>query len=638
MARYLPRDYDPIPDALLYGKADLVDVTRRIARNQNWIWANHGNVLAAFGHEPSPQQTPSVTGVAQVDAAYFAVPNRTATGSDQVRCCGYTRISGTTTTLDGRLRLYQLLPGESAPTSLTPYDEVVLTGAVGVDLFFDFTARIQTGDDPLGFCLRLLGVGGNTATHALLSCTVTWKRNPTSVLGETVAPWQAISQGYVTPNRPASAALLRAISNRTLGLMAQNPRPIFAHSFVWPRIRTDVLVAETRVALYTQRHDALTGTAPRITVGFPFLVTGQGAQVRWRVYVNGVFQGTYLNLAPALASGVYLDEEFPGAVVNAVAGAAGDMKIEVTAQCITAATAPPTYCTNVGGALLGCNVHAELFVADLGLPGVETVPAAYQPLDELACSPGSSVVAQNDRLGRRAGPYYLVKNLIWLAANRTKHTLVADWLHRTEAAGWDQGGNLAGDGAYRNQTIHADKVQALPTWWFEEAPAARDIVPWVDRPAPTIPWRISDAGHHFVGDVLGRFYCRPLNGGQVAAILRADVFYGARPAGFAQPPGDDVDLEFYIGSTRDVRVRKAGRKTGGFRLVGVAGARPSAGTILSLRAHAGTYVSNVSGDDVFQSTYGDIVALSRVEGVQAALNSAYIYEAPLEQTELDALA
>lgn len=633
MARFLPLTYEPIPDALLWSGADLVDVTRRIARNQNWIWANHGNVLAAFGQEPHTAQTPSVT-TGSLDCAYFAAPNRSATGSDSVRCCGYVDVVGGS--FSAKMRLYQLLPGENTPTADSPYDEVALSTA-GTDVFFDFDARIRSGSDPLRFCLRLIGAGAGTYT--LLSTTVTWKRNPTSVLGETVEAWTAISQAYVQPDRPYSAALLRALSNRTLRLMAENPRPLFAHSFLWPRISTAATGVETRVALYSCQHDAV--STPSLIDTLRFLVTGQNAVCDLRYYVNGVLKWTVTTGATALVNGAYVLEGFTANA--AVSVPTGDLKLEITAQCTTAAAGAPTYSTNVGAVMLGIQVRQTgRTPANLGLPGADTIPATYQPLDDNACAPGSRVVAQDDKLGRRAGPYYLVKNLVWLAANRTAHVLVADWTHRTQSAGWYPGGvaggtgvALAGDGYYRNQTLGSDIVQTLPTWWYEEAPNARDYIPWADRASPSNGWNIKDApgggaaGHHYIGDVLGRLYSMPMNGGQIAGILRPDVLYPP-----SDPPthvmeatgtGEDCDIELHFGATRDARVPASRRDlAGGFRTFEPSGTRPSIGTVLSLRANT--------------NTYGNIQALRRVEGLIAALHSAYIYEAPLSQGELDALA
>jgi hypothetical protein len=628
MARYLPRDYDPIPDALLRSKADLIDVTRRIARNQNWIWANHGNVLAATGQEPLTTQTPSVT-TGTIDVAYFACPNRTATGSDSVRCCGYVTV--VTGSANAKLRLYQLMPGENTPTADTPYDEVALSSA-GTDVFVDFNARIRSGADPLRFCLRL--IGASSGTYTLLSTTVTWVRNPSSVLGETVEAWAAMSQGFCIADRAMSAALVRALSNRTLRLMAENPRPIYSHSFIWPRVSTAAAGTETRVALYSAKHDGI--TSPSLGYRARAVVTGNGSLVTFRLYVNGTLKDSQFGVGPGTTTnGVYITETSLPFVSASVP--TGDLKIEITAQCTAGATAPPTYCTNVGAVFTGMTIFQGIRSgAQLGLPGADTVPAAYQPIDESACVPGRSVVAQNDRLGRRAGPFYLVKNLIWLAANRTAHVLVADWLHRTTAAAWVEMGTaaFAGDGIYRNQTLYSDIVQALPTWWFENAPQSLDYVPWSDRAAPTNAWNIKDngpvgaAGHHYIGDVLGRFYCQPMNGGQIAAILRPDLLYGPRfdANGLPVPRGEEhLDLEFYFASTRDHRV-PMGRKSlsGGFKAVAPGTVKPSAATLLSLRANSGTY--------------GDIGALGGMQGVQGALHSAYIYEAPLTQTDLDALA
>lgn len=608
MARYLPYAYEPIPDALLWSKADLVDVTRRIARNQNWIWANHGNVIAAYGHEPMTAQAPSVASQTDaVDCAYFACPNRSATGSDSVRCRGYIndpQVFG----FGAIVRLYQLLPGEAVPTSDTPYDEtLVLGGAVTGDIFFDFTARIRSGADPLRFCLRLLGGPSLANTMTLLSCTVTWLPNPTSVLGETVAAWEAISQGYVTADRPLSAALLRALSNRTLRLMAENPRPIFAHSFIWPRISTAAAGAETRVALYTCKHDGLIVT-PRIVVPLFWVLTGQNASVTYRVYVNGTLFRTTVATGTALVDNVYYSRSGTtgGAMGNVPSG---DLKIEITAECTVGATAPPTYCTNMGCALIHAHVRQDVRTAtDLGLPGADTVPAAYQPLDDNACAPGRSVVAQDDRLGRRAGPYYLVRNLIWLAANRTGHVLVADWLHRTQSAGWTG----AGDAVYRNTTLVGSNLVF---------PHDLDQVPFADRAGPTNISSIP-TGHHFRGDVLALVSVVPMSGGKIIAIVRPEVMYIPDAPGVAEGGELLPRLGSTLEGTFDVR---PGEVLNGFQTQGPYYASYTPGDVFSIRGRARD-----------QTRPPRQWALSA--GMEIALHSAYVYESPLTQGDLDALA
>lgn len=614
MARYLPRDYEPIPDALLWIGADLVDVTRRIARNQNWIWANHGNVIAACGREPTTTQgPPTVTGVGAVDAAYFACPARSATGSDSVRVAGYASTTGSGT-LDFRVRLYQLLPGETAPTADTPYDEGVFTAAQA-EVGFSFTARIRSGSNPLRFCLRL--VGATSGSLSLLSVTVTWARNPTSVLGETVAAWNALSQSYVQPDRPADADLWRAISNQTLRLMAENPRPIYTHSFLWPRIPTNVLNGPTRVALYTARHDGL--SPPTLMNRMRGLVAGQAAQVTYRLIINGTTYGTIAhNQVNGPVDGVYLDDFFMS-TGSAVSVPTGDLKIEVTAECTVAATAPPVYSQNVGGVLLGITLHQNVRTAsDLGLPGADTVPATYQPLDDNACAPGRPIVAQDDRLGRRAGPYYLVKNLIWLAANRTAHVLVADWLHTTQSAALAGTGTGAGDGLYRDETLW--ELAAIPTLRFY--PFQEDRVPFADRANPTDYKSISNGGHHFRGDVVGRWYCQPMNGGKIAMILRPDVLYAPSANGAALGVSSSCDLfPFYNTTPASTSLdARPGAVVGGFQSQGPLYIRPTAGQALSLRAMAPDRARSRSG------------------GMQLALNAAYIYEAPLSQHDLDVLA
>lgn len=64
----------------------------------------------------------------------------------------------------------------------------------------------------------------------------------------------------------------------------------------------------------------------------------------------------------------------------------------------------------------------------LGLPGGTSVPAAYQPLDESKIF-GDKEIVYDTLEGERAGLLRLLENDIWLAANRLRG-LIGDWRHR----------------------------------------------------------------------------------------------------------------------------------------------------------------------------------------------------------------
>ncbi len=258
------------------------------------------------------------------------------------------------------------------------------------------------------------------------------------------------------------------------------------------------------------------------------------------------------------------------------------------------------------------------------------MPAAYQPIDEAAAVPSTRVLQQDDRLGRRAGFQYLVKNLIWLAANRTAHVLCADWLNRAQTAGWSVT-NDPGDAYYRNTTVYSEEVSPGPNEVYERAPNSRDSIGWSDRAGPTNAYKINGAtsnGHHRVGDVLGRYFCRPMNGGQIAAILRPDIVYQPHAPGFAL----DGDVEFWYDAVLDIRA-SARRESmvGGFVSAAPAGFRPSTGQRISVRGNSGAGAASPANP---LSAY----LIGRVSGMQICLHSLYAYEAPLTQTELDALA
>lgn len=632
MGRYLPRDYDPIPDAYLRSGADLTDLTRRIARNQNWIWASQGAVLAAFGQEPMTTQLPVAVGESWVPCAIFAAPNVSATGNATVEVHAHVSVSGDLSTVNAQLALYQLLPGESGVTASSPLD---VSPTITVAGHVSFTARVRSGADPLRFALYISGHG--TATYALESATVFWSDYPYTIQGETYENWMAMSQGFVTANRAASAAMLRAISGRTLGLLAQNRRPIFSHSFGWPRVINRSASGE--VAKWTIKPCGW--PMSWVTVRPRFLVTGQGAKYRAYVTVTDLAgspiasaDGTVFGTA-ALVNGAYVAE-----ATDAIRIQLSDTSYKVIRVGLTTADggavstdAASSYPGYVGAALLGCTIAYDApGAADLNLPGADTIPAAYQPIDDLACGPRSPVVAQDDRIGRRAGPYYLVRNLIWLMANRSAVTLVADWVHRTQHAGY--GNNNHGDQKYRNTTVFPFNAQVVGAWqpgpgWFPGTPG------WSDRADPANANELDagaspgGVGHHYPGDALMKLTGRPLSGGKIGGFVRSEVQFVPDSPFPASRLGAQLKLTISgladpIETLHTVHLADTDQPGPVYewsRLIGHRGLKfgLTDANLATLRLASQYWETNHWG-------------------LQVSVLAAYLYELPLTQADLDALA
>jgi hypothetical protein len=626
MSRYLPDRYEPIPDELLRSGANLWDVTRRINRNQNWIWANQGAVFAAWGQEPLGAQEPVLTGAGQsLIAGRFAAPLLAGCATDRVRVTALVSVSGTTTVIDGRVRLYQLFPGETEVSSATHYDETPVTSS-GTSRR-TFSARVVSGQNPARFAVGLATGATNTATITLISVHVEWDRDPvalTAARGETVENWTAISQSFAAPDRAASAAFLRALSNRTLGLLARSPRLLYSHCFLWPRVSSTTVgwAAEARYPVprdFSLFNPQWFVSTVRLRYTVRVLVTGQNATSTVSARYSSTnaggtpiedFEVLGTTSATTLVNGAYVrEQELTGVVeVNAYRISQGG-SLGVQASVATAAVAGPAYVSAVGVAILGVTISVEPPLAtELGLPGADTVPASYVPLDDAACAPGRSVLAQDDRFGVRAGPYYLVRNLIWLAANRTGVTLVADWLHRTQSAGWSG----AGDGYYRNQTLVSTNGQQYP--------AGGDVVPWTSAANPTNAATVASGGQHYPGIVLATMDCRPLNGGRVGVLARPEIL---------AMPGASPTNETFTALWADIGAVGSGANlgtvstapaniVGGFLRLPTGSVKPTAGQDLRIR---GTMQNDTSDSD------GRIIAL----------HSLYAYEEPLTQADLDAL-
>jgi hypothetical protein len=629
MSRYLPDRYEPIPDELLRSGANLWDVTRRISRNQNWLWANLGATFAAWGGEPLASQTAVVsTGSARLELARQAAPLRSMTGSEYLRVRCFYSVDNFAI-VDARLVLYQLLPGETNPTPGTPSDSLTLDDPTAsfapAQGFATATARVRCGSDPLRLVVRIETGASHSATLTIHSVSILWEPLAAGgqVGGETAEAWMAISQGFAAPDRTASAVFLRALSNRTLGLVAARPAPILSHSFMWNRGSVVTSGADHTLGRYAIVMDRLSSSGT-VSVTVRYLVAGQNARVTpWVDRVHGSFNrftGDWnvsktrytgsLSAAPTLINGAYVAEfEQTISVPYTSAVTSTQFAYLDVGAIVTTGSGASAYAAPVGVVLLSVNATQALpTAADLALPGADTVPTAYVPLDDAACAPGRSVLAQDDRFGARAGPYYLVRNLIWLAANRGACTLIADWLHRTQSAGWSG----AGDGYYRNQTLVSTNGQQYP--------AGGDVVPWTSAANPTNAATVASGGQHYPGIVLAKMDCRPLNGGRVGVLARPEIL---------AMPGSSPTNEVFTALWADIGAAGSGANlgtvstapgniVGGFLRLPTGSVKPTAGQDLRIR---GTMQNDTSDSD------GRIIAL----------HSLYAYEEPLTQANLDAL-
>jgi hypothetical protein len=628
MSRYLPDRYEPLPDEFLHSGASLSDVVRRISRNQNWLWANLGATFAAWGAEPLASQTAVVsTGNARLELARQAAPLRSMTGSEYLRVRCFYSVDNFAI-VDARLVLYQLLPGETDPTPGTPSDSITLDDPTAsfapAQGFATATARVRSGSDPLRLVVRIETGSSHSASLTIQSVSILWEplAAGAKVGGETAEAWMAISQGFATPDRAASAVFLRALSNRTLGLVAARPAPILSHSFMWNRGSVATSGADHTLGRYAIVMDRLSSSGT-VSVTVRYLVAGQNARVTpWVDRVHGSFNrftGDWnvsttrysgsLSAAPTLVNGAYVAEfEQTISVPYTSAVTSTQFAYLDVGAIVTTGSGASAYATPVGVVLLSVNATQALpTAADLALPGADTVPAAYVPLDDAACAPGRSVLAQDDRFGARAGPYYLVRNLIWLAANRGACTLIADWLHRTQSAGWSG----VGDGYYRNETLVSTTGTQYPS-------AGSTQIPWTSVANPTSP-ALFPSGHQFAGSVLAKHDCRPLNGGRVGILARPEIL--AMPG--ADPTNETftalwADVGGASGANLGTVSTAPGNVVGGFLRLPTGSVKPTAGQDLRIRGTMQNDMTNAAGRII-------------------ALHSLYAAEEPLTQADLDAL-
>lgn len=522
--RTLPKNFGVVRDVNIHNNEMLWDVTRAIAQQQNWAWANLGSVFACDGFEPMATQTATIGGTsATLTVARCVVPLPARTLGARMRWEGIATITGASVSCT--LRIYQLAPHETEPDGSTEYDERTWT-STGSEFTFSEVYTPKVSGKDIRIVIELRTGGSNGGTLELLTLTGMWASPGNGDnLSTLPSAWHAKSQAYVSDDRPASAMLLRYLANMTYFLVARRRPIFFCHSFVWNR-RSTTGTGTTRVAIYRVLPDGV-GTTSNVTITVQGLVTGNATVAKFAYSVNGggaVDIGASIGAVAstyALTGASRLEAERAVAGVSITAGS-NVSTIEILATVTTATDTATNYTTNVGIALCGCQIVQDADDATtLGLPGVETVPANYQPLEDDFCAPFKPVVRDQNRIPVNAGPYYLLQNLIWLAANRGRQTLISDWLFRSRHGFWNQNATTP-DTKYRRSSIlqvYLTKAQSEADYTTKRG--TNNEVPWTDVLDPAFSLGVLGVGlggPNSPGTVLGRYPVDPVTGGALEII------------------------------------------------------------------------------------------------------------------------
>jgi hypothetical protein len=305
-------------------------------------------------------------------------------------------------------------------------------------------------------------------TDYVTAVSMWWDLEAEAPAGVTIEPtWPAaLSQAYLAANRPDSAYVLRWIARRANQLLAHRSPMVVAS--VYPKAGAVIML---RISPRT----------PSLTIR----AAGGGTSARL----------TYLS--PALGTGT---------LYNGVGGADGWETITVPIQGHPQ-TAPIRAELFVSGSSLSAFsvFEDEPTAADLGLPGGETVPAAF--IEPSVVLSGSPILANLDGAGGAgAGRLALLKNMIWLLAHKTRTLVCA-------SARWSSGAQqriyrvrTANDGLTKKIRIrvrsgpgvgYPSSTQKFGWGWLDNENGGGGGGGWVDLglapPVDSDAWRAFDA-------------------------------------------------------------------------------------------------------------------------------------------------
>lgn len=239
--------------------------------------------------------------------------------------------------------------------------------------------------------------------------------------------WVSLSQAFYSNGSADSSHGLRWIQRKTAQLLAHRPKPVVAKWFpdddqvnaAWKL--TNITGTTTRVVgrykFYVSEH------CPTLSFAAQYKVSGT-ATFALKVYLNG----SGVAAATATVGGTSYGWSTPVdiAISSGNRAAVNDIRIdaEITGVVGTVAFYVP-----------GISVwEKEPAASDLGLPGAETIPAAFPFPDPRLMKASQPIYADTDFFGNNVGRAQLIKAVIYLAAKRMRH-LVSDCRYADYAFG-----------------------------------------------------------------------------------------------------------------------------------------------------------------------------------------------------------
>jgi hypothetical protein len=413
MARTLPAQFPALNEREAHNhQPTRAKLLRNLALAQNYLWAKTPRIyttgaVEGWGNErvegytyPLAVEVNNPMGAnGHCVASFICPPNWGAGNILQVKGRGVLTLT-TTGTGTVQIQVHEL---DETPVGLAVSTQYTSAGAN------DWTLNIHTPKDRT-FLLRVyLSIDGGTAgdLHSIEHVSARYAVPAAGELGldAASATWKPLAYTTTAADEPLSSALLKALVRDTNHLhVYRNPEVCqawlgrhYANTTTWTEVGRYIVYVPSRVTKLRARALAY--------------CTHTGANTAIRVKLNGVVQFTSSTLA------------------------VGETDVDCSEYPVTdeaEATLTIEAQSDAGGADWGTMVYGFWCweeEVDLALPTGNTVPAAFQPLEDDLLVMGKAVVA--DTVGSmRAGLKKLLENNIWLARHRLRW-LVGDWRHKT---------------------------------------------------------------------------------------------------------------------------------------------------------------------------------------------------------------
>jgi hypothetical protein len=402
--------------------------------------------------------------------------------------CYVTRDAGTTT---GKIDLVDGTRGNLAAT-ITINNDSLGVGVLSAWLVVDLPI---VGPNTLVPTLTRTSGSGTVSWHGASG----WWNGPSHDLG-TLA-WQPISQAWAAAQKPLDAYVLRRLVEQATYLTANYPRPV-VQKWWGTGMYAYAGAGGVEVAVIGRYKVPFGARCPDVDFAVHArgdLLGGGTNQPKLRVKVNGVQVGTDITTTAAWAW--YTRTYTYGLTTENV--------YEVTLEAVFDATNMVSDATRIAS-FCGYEASTALTAAQLGLPGSDTVPASWSQLQYGKIGARTPIYADKNADGTPVGLAQLVKDMIFLHANRRRRNLVADgtrWAGHVNNDWRSADYALSAPGAANDSRINAiyrwGTTPDLARFIFFPGPGHSEYhahyCAWLGRTIPVAAWGENLTGGVFLG-------------------------------------------------------------------------------------------------------------------------------------------